>query len=79
MQSYEALVDNYGAERIAQDVFFAMQSAGYEVALNEASDEGVSVSVYTNEAEASSYIVYLSKKEIDFYFLLVKTDGISPQ
>jgi hypothetical protein len=72
MQSYEALLDRYGAVEIAEDISHRMTAAGYVQADSQISDEGVATTLFVNVDAGTSYTVLLSEKAIDYYLLLIK-------
>jgi hypothetical protein len=72
MQSYEALLDRYGAVEIAEDISRRMTAAGYVQADSRTSDQGAVTTVFVNVDAGTSYTVLLSEKAIDYYLLLIK-------
>lgn len=72
MQSYEALVDDYGADAVAKDIETRMRKAGYRQ-LNAKTTNGVLVVNYANAAKKTAYAVFIMPKNIDHHLILVKT------
>lgn len=72
IQSYEALLDMYGAVEIADDINRRMMSAGYTQVSSEVTDQGVATTLFVNPDAGTSYTVIMSKKTIDYYLMLIK-------
>ena len=73
MQSYEVLLDQYGATLVAADIQSMMESAGYTQVSNEMSGD-TAMTLFVNSDTKTSYIVLLREKEIDYYLLLIKQE-----
>lgn len=73
MQSYEALLDQYGTTLVAADIQSMMESAGYIQVSSEMSGDAA-MTLFVNPDTETSYIVLLREKEIDYYLLLIKQE-----